>query len=294
MTSVGRRLAAPVTVALGASVRDEGWFTGFDGHRVWHRWAVPDVSKGRVLLLHGYSEYSGRYAHVIDRLVDAGFAVVAHDHRGHGKTARLLGDIGSRHALVADVATAHLRLMGLGRGPCFVLGHSMGALIALRCLALWGDAYAGAVLNGTAVEVPDGIPAAVRFAAGSLARLWPTLPVQPFFDVGRLSRDPEVRQRLIDDPLLYKGRIRARTGVEMMAFIAETQATLADIRAPLLMTHGGDDLHVPVGDARRVLNAVSSADKRLDIFDGLLHETHQEPERDDVIDTWINWLTERV
>ena len=39
-----------------------------------------------VVLVHGVGEHSGRYEHVAERLVAAGYAVYALDHRGHGRS----------------------------------------------------------------------------------------------------------------------------------------------------------------------------------------------------------------
>ena len=53
-----------------------------------NRW-IPDAEpKAIIIISHGMSEHSMRYDKLASFLVDEGFLVSAHDHRGHGKTHR--------------------------------------------------------------------------------------------------------------------------------------------------------------------------------------------------------------
>ena len=66
-------------------------FPSSDGtHSVGAVWWLPDEGAPRavVQLVHGISEYIGRYAPFARYLTDHGFAVVGHDHLGHGRTAK--------------------------------------------------------------------------------------------------------------------------------------------------------------------------------------------------------------
>jgi acylglycerol lipase len=267
---------------------------GYGGWPVFYRWSRPEQPRGSVLLVHGYSEHSGRYSRVIRALVQGGLAVVAPDHRGHGLTARLLGDIESREHVLADLGIAHRRLLELGPGPVFLVGHSLGAAIALRYQQRHPDAIAGMVLNGVALRVPDSVPGSVRLLARALARLYPTLPLQPFFDATRNTRDLTSQRILREDPLGYRGPIRVRTGVEVMALIEEVRRDLHQVEVPALLTHGEIDKHVPVSVSHEVAATMRGGDITVRTFPGLLHETYQEPERDEVIASWVDWITTRL
>jgi alpha-beta hydrolase superfamily lysophospholipase len=58
-----------------------------------HAWLhTPTVDPRAVVhLIHGLGEHSRRYIHLITTLLDSGFAVVAGDHAGHGRTAMQSG-----------------------------------------------------------------------------------------------------------------------------------------------------------------------------------------------------------
>ncbi len=49
-------------------------------------WTPDQGGKGTIVLVHGYAEHSGRYAHVAEYFVQQGYNVHALDHRGHGQS----------------------------------------------------------------------------------------------------------------------------------------------------------------------------------------------------------------
>lgn len=114
-----------------------------------------------VQLVHGISEYILRYDEFARYLADHGFAVVGHDHLGHGGTARdrreygFLAERDGWDLLARDVRALRLatgaRFPGL---PYFLLGHSMGSFVARTCLIRWPGMVDGCILSGTGQEAP--------------------------------------------------------------------------------------------------------------------------------------------
>src|SRR5699024_12575729 len=68
-------------------------FASSNDRDVIHGWLPTPAAapKGVVQLIHGLGEHSRRYLHLISALLDAGFAVAADDHAGHGRTAMQSG-----------------------------------------------------------------------------------------------------------------------------------------------------------------------------------------------------------
>ena len=82
-------------------------------------------------------------------LADRGLGVVALDMPGHGRSAGpMLGTIEDMAAWVLDCMTA------LGLGQAALVGHSMGALVALEAAAMRPEAVHGLALLGVAPEMP--------------------------------------------------------------------------------------------------------------------------------------------
>ena len=112
----------------------EGQFTGVKGLEIyWQSWQDAVPTRAVVVISHGAGEHSGRYRACRGALAGLGYPVYALDHRGHGRSE-------GRRALVdrLDNAAADLDvLIDLARRehpevPLFLLGHSLGATIALR------------------------------------------------------------------------------------------------------------------------------------------------------------------
>ena len=100
-----------------------------------------------------------------------------------------------------------------------------------------------------------------------------------------ISKDPEVRSRYQSDPLIYKGKIRARKGYEVMMSMEYVMERFTAIDLPILVMHGVDDkITDPLG-SQMLFDGVSSNDKSLKYFDGLYHEIFNEPERVEVMFT---------
>lgn len=111
-----------------------------------------------VQIAHGMGEHGARYRHLAEKLTAAGYVVVANDHRGHGKTAIMLGDFGRKgwKRMVTDLfeinQTMKKRYPQL---PAILLGHSMGALLTQQFLVTYPEAIDGVVISGTPGFAPQ-------------------------------------------------------------------------------------------------------------------------------------------
>lgn len=252
-------------------------------------WTV-EQPVGVVLLVHGAHEHGGRYRHVGERLAAAGYAVHAVDHPGHGRSPGRRGNIGSMAAAVGGVAEL-ARLAGEQHPgvPLFVYGHSLGGLIALQYLTGTPDGrIAGAVLSAPALDT-SAATHLQRAVAPVLSRLLPDLGVLQL-DAEAVSRDPEVVRDYRTDPLNHTGKMVARTGAELMATARAMPRRLRSLTMPLLVLHGTADRLVPPAASEVVRAHAGSADVTVRRYEGLYHEPHNEPERDEVLADVVAWL----
>ena len=103
---------------------------------------VPDETpyKGILQLVHGMSEYKERYLPFMEYMAKKGYVCVIHDHRGHGKSVRALGDLGYMYGGGADAILKDIEVVNremhqqLPDLPLILFGHSMGSL-AVRAFA---------------------------------------------------------------------------------------------------------------------------------------------------------------
>ena len=259
-----------------------------DGTRYRH-WTVANPV-AVVLLAHGAGEHSGRYAAVAEWLNARAVAVLAPDHRGHGESPGVrahidrFGDFfGPLDALRELIAGDYPEL------PCFLVGHSMGGLIAARYLLDRQDRFTGAVLSGAALAVAEPPSPVAVWINRLLAALFPTLGVLQL-DAGEISRDPDVVAAYRADPLVHTGKFSARFVVELFAAMGEVASRRGELRLPLLVMHGeADAMTAPAGSEAFVAGA-GSGDKTLRLYPGLYHEIFNEPERETVLADLYDWL----
>lgn len=112
--------------------------------------------KAIVQIAHGMAEHVLRYDELANNLSKEGYIVYGHDHRGHGLTAKTLGDIGymddkdNFHAMVKDLRDLNDFIKEENRDiPIILLGHSMGSFLSQRYIELYGDTINGLILMGT-------------------------------------------------------------------------------------------------------------------------------------------------
>jgi acylglycerol lipase len=288
----------------------EGQFAGAKGLEIfWQSWQGDAPTRGVVVISHGAGEHSGRYERPALELADLGYPVYAHDHRGHGRSEgpRALVDRLDNAAADLDV------LVDLARReypdtPLFLLGHSLGATIALRYalghqdkldghqdkLVGHQDKLEGLILSG-ALAVIDPPPAPVRLAARALSAIAPWMPALSV-DPATVSRDAAEVEAYRTDPLVHHGKLPVRTVAEIAAATEAFPGQVGSLTLPLLLVHGSEDRLVSVQGSRMVYERASSADKTLEIYDGLFHEVLNElPEdRARVLADIVAWLQART
>ena len=272
------------------AARDEG--TTPDG-KYWQSWSVNNPT-AVVILVHGVHEHSGRYQHVADRLTSSGFAVYAMDLPGHGRSPGKRGNIGSMAATVDGVDRLTRRAAEKHpRVPLFLYGHSLGGLITLQYVTgAHHDRIRGAVVSAPALDISTATPSQKR--VGQILSRWlPNVGVVSV-DPSTLSRDPEVVRAYCADPLNHHGKINARTGSELVLTADGMPDRLRQLTMPLLVLHGSADTLMPMAASEVVRKYAASGDLTINIYQGLYHEIHNEPEASEVLADIVSWLQNHV
>ncbi len=276
------------------AIREET-LPGEGSRAIFCRACLPDHPRALVLIVHGLHEHSGRYQEAMAFLGIRGVASWAPDCVGHGRSPGVPGDLESLDRVIADIERVRARAVSsYPRLPLFVLGHSLGGLIALRYALEHQRALSGLVLSAPLVLLPETahVPVVLQKIVPILARLLPRLPVQPFAWQDE-TRDPRMVADTAADPLYYKGKVRARTGHEMLRSMALAQPRFAELLLPLLVMYGGQDRTVDPRSAERVFAEARSADRTRRVFPDTWHHLFREPEKGQVLETIAEWIASR-
>jgi len=269
-----------------------GWKTG-DGLQLYAQgWQPETEPEGVVCLVHGLGEHSGRYAHLAAFLNQAGYALLAFDLRGHGKSEGQRGHAPSYEALMEDVS--HLLEEAAKRypdRPRFLYGHSLGSA-AINYALHRRPPLAGVIVTGPAFQ-PAFEPPAWKLTLGKIMyNLWPTLSMSNELDRQALSRDPDVVRAYNNDPLVHD-RVTARFAMDFLQAGLWALEHAAEFPLPLLLMHGGAD-RITSAQASREFAAKAGERCTLKVWDGLYHEIHNEPEKEQVFGYLLEWLESRT
>lgn len=308
-------------------IASEFYFPSSDGRTLIHvnQWTpLGGPIAGVVQIAHGVAEYGARYEPFARFLCGHGFAVVANDHLGHGKSLVedcpmvYFGDEnGWRHA-VEDMEELRRRTAKVFPGvPYFLFGHSMGSFLSRTHLIRYPGRLDGCVLCGTGHMSPALIAGGKLIADREIRRLGrkaysakadqlafgaynkPFAPNRTRFDwisaseanVDAYIADPlcggDTTLGLFRDMLGGLGIITKQANIERM-----------DKDLPVLFIAGDQD---PVGEmgkgVRRAYQAFRKAgvgDVSIKLYHGLRHEILNEASRRYVYQDVLDWLETRA
>lgn len=272
-----------------------------------------------VQIVHGLAEHAGRYEELAKALTAAGMAAVAHDHRGHGKSAadaEGLGFFAEREGWATVIGDAR-RARAFARErlpepPLVLLAHSMGTVVALHDLVSIPDKPVAVVLSGATGKVGPLLRLGQGLVQVEMRRLGARgrsklLNATAFGTYNRafrpnrtafdwLSRDEAEVDLYVKDALcgflptcqLWRDLLGAQAELQTPAFVRRLP------RLPYLLVSGSRD---PVGGHGKQVRALTQLMERaglpveLRLYPEARHELFHETNRADVIRETVQWIS---
>ncbi|PPD39225.1 MAG: alpha/beta hydrolase [Methylobacter sp.] len=272
----------------------EGYFQGVRNANIYYQaWRPEADAKAVLLLVHGLGEHCGRYGRLASHFANLGYAVYGFDHIGHGKSEGRREYI-ERFDDYTDTLTAFYQLVNNAQTgkPIFLLGHSMGGLVATHYLIDHQDKFHGAVISSPSLKVSANIPPAIIMLGKLLSIIAPKQGLMAL-DTRTLSRDPETVSACANDPLVFHGKTPARLAAELLKAMQRATSELDKITLPFIVLQGSEDKIVDPAGAHLLYGQARSKDKTFKFYKGLYHEVFNEPERGQVlhdVETWLDSL----
>lgn len=261
----------------------------------YYEWMIAQP-KAIVRLLHGVGEHALRYTHVAAALNQAGYSVVAEDHRGHGQTGyqqwggdlTKLGHLGKGGLRATgdnvETLTATVRHQHPGI-PIVLLGHSLGSLMAQRIINRNPYGYEALVLSGSAYRMPGSME------SGDLNKHHKHLGSTGF---EWLSSDPAVADAFVADPLSFDGKVLPLFGLKDALKLFGLPSTQLPPSLPLYIVSGSED-PLSVGTsieklAKSYRTRAGLTDVTLKVYENGRHEMFNEVNKAEVFDDLVAWL----
>lgn len=275
---------------------------------------AEDDIKGILQISHGMCEYLDRYKSFIDFMGENGFIVCGHDHIGHGQSITNNDELGFFNNkdgfdnLIDDlIKVKNIILQKYKDKPIYLLGHSMGSLIAR--VALSETVYDGAVISATADEklglrfglLLSFLISKIR-GAKYRSEFLNKLVFKGFnktYDKRRNEFDWLSRENEITDE--YKRDLKCNFIFTVSAFndlfnltiLANKKPFINANKTPLLFLAGADD---PVGNySKGVLNVIKKYEKNSivshKIYENSRHEILNEINKEEVYEDILEFIT---
>jgi len=245
-----------------------------------------------IILVHGIGEHIQRYNHWIEKFIEKRYGFVGVDLPGHGRSDGKRGNLNSyslTDEMLDFLIAEHKKTFPAV--PVFIYGHSLGGGIVLKYLLQKTPRINGAVVTSPSLRLAFEPAKAKLILASIMKNLLPSLIQPSGLVVSHLSHDQNVVDAYIADPLVHN---KISVGL-FQCMISASEYSLnhaAELKIPLLIMHGSDDLIISPQGSRDFAAKTKMAE--LKIWDGGYHELHNEPFKDEVFSYIVNWLEKQI
>ncbi len=255
-------------------------------------WKIENP-KAAIVVVHGFGEHSGRYAHLADFFNKNGYSVYALDNRGHGKSEGKRGHTPKYEAYLDDIEVflnyVHTQNKNTG---IYLYGHSMGGNLVLNYLFRRKPAVKGVIVTGPWIQLAFE-PKPILVTIGKLMRsIVPTFTQNSGLQQEHISKDPKVVEAYKQDPLVH-GNISAAASLGLLEAASFLNTYEGEVPVPLLIMHGEDDL-ITSQPASEALAHRLKGKVTYKKWEGMYHEIHNEPQQLEVFNYTLGWMEASV
>lgn len=275
-----------------------------------------------VHISHGIAEHAGRYAWFMQILRDAGYAVYAHDHRGHGHTYAddsCKGHFSDKNGIdkvLHDLDFAIDRIKKHHPNiPIFCFGHSLGSILLLRYatssyhringIACWNSGIETNILAVIgkiilSVERKFRYPRSRSYFASRLTfASWANKIKNKRTNFDWLSHDNVQVDKYIQDKLCgFDVSLQSWLDVVDAVFYSSQNLSMIPSSFPIFLLGGDQDPCTNYGKDMRKLGARLKRKGHInfncEIIKDSRHETLNEVKRARYVQVFIDWLKDQT
>ena len=264
-----------------------------DGLTIYGQAWWNDSPKATLVMVHGMGEHSGRYAPYAQFLAEQGIAVLAYDHRGHGKSGGKRGHTPSYEILLEGVTDALKQAENLfPETPKFIFGHSMGGNVVLNYALRRKPKVNGIIASAPWLKLAFD-PPALQIALGKLVvGILPGLQQRTKLDASAISSIPAECEIYSKDPLVHD-YITPAFFLGTFDAAAWALENASDFNLPLYIYHGtADKLISPEGTKQ--FSAKIKGDITTKFWENQYHESHYDTKRKEVMQATSDWILAHI
>lgn len=258
------------------------------------KWETENDAKGVVVIAHNILEHTGRYAYVITMLRRNGYHVIMGDLPGQGQTSR------ANKGQIDDFNTYHenllewIKIANEYKIPTFVLGVGLGGLIVLNLLEKAELPIEGVMLLSPMLELRRTGKGRKNKIISNLGKMSKDTRFKMGISSQDLTRNEEIIDETDNDGLMLK-KVTYRWYNLIVEKMKETMDHIKDIKQlPALIMYGTEDKILETDAIIELKDKLASNELYFKAWNGLYHEIHNEPERDQVMRYVLTFLNNSV
>lgn len=257
-------------------------------------WQPAGSPKAVLFIVHGHGEHLGRYEDLASIFIDNQIAVLAFDHRGHGKSGGKRGHANSIEQFVEDVELALMQCRSqFLEIPIFLYGHSMGGQIVASYLdKVKSKEIKGAIISSAWFRLVSPPPAWQVKLIQKLVLLMPRLTLSNRLDPSYISSVPAEVEMYKKDPMIHD-----KISFALFDTLYHNGLRLTNhaqkVKIPVLVCHGDKDQITSMLGSEQYASKVGPKSE-FKIWPGAFHESHHDYDKEKVMQFYVDWVLARI
>ena len=257
-----------------------GHFQGVGGVQLFYRYFECPGALDTLVILHGHGEHSGRYEKFVEKLKGVRLSIAVYDGRGYGLSEGRDVYVDSFEEFIGDV-TDFLNVLKQKhgqKGKIFLLGHSLGGLVAVHWALRFPENLKALFLSSPFLGLR--LPRPLIWLNTFLNCVKPDFIYQNPVYPPHLTHNPEEVRNYKADKLI-KRKISVRLIHEVLSYQAKLKAQ-EQVRFPfpVYMMLAGLEKVVDLSRSQAFYEKVQAPRTKMKLFEGFYHEIFNELEQD--------------
>ncbi|NWQ44631.1 lysophospholipase [Bacillus sp. EB106-08-02-XG196] len=271
----------------------EGTFTGVDGAELFYRMIEPSTApKATVIIVHGHGDHSGGLHNISYNLVQEGYIVYTFDLRGHGKSSGKRGFIKSWDEYRGDLHKFRKLVSKKQPGlPLYIIGHSMGGVIALDYAIDFSSGISGIIAIAPAISYE--VTRFERLGITLMGKLKPDLSINKSKNFQLMKKNSAMTAKFYSDSLRHN-TITPGLGRGLIQGVSRVLDQAHLITMPFLLQYGLRDKITPPTKLGTFFKQVSSKDKQLFEYPAAKHRPFDGAGKEQFLKDMVTWLDQQV
>jgi alpha-beta hydrolase superfamily lysophospholipase len=265
------------------------WQSFDNGELFAQSWIPETEPKAVINFVHGIGEHSSRYHDWMPFFCDAGYAVFAIEYRGHGRSFGKRGYIKSYEHILKDIDVLFEQSKkAYPELSQFLYGHSLGGNIVTNYALRRKPNIIGLIATSPWFSLTNEPPAWQISAIRLLHKIMPGFIIKSNLKTKDISQSADLVKKYEKDELVHN-----KISLELLLSAFDNGKWALDnaehMPIPTFLTHGAED-KITSPKASETFYNTNPEKITFKLWNGMLHELHNEPIREELAKMLIDWL----